>query len=346
MDVFRSEKQKAFESAKTSILALSSLLLDSLKQLNSAGNSNDRDKMKKTQFSHFMEFALWGNKTDLSLHPTATNKEEVLKSLQSSELSELDTLRESILVNDMERVYEYLSQLVQQQQQQQQSTSSIRIDIILDNAGYELFTDLILAEWLTSAGFATDIHFHVKEYGWYVSDVTEFDLLWTVQQLSASEDPVVKELGERWKNERLPSCYTAGGEFISSSLVNSNSNSSGSGSKQGKWFIEKHEYWTLPGDYQELVHLAPDLYERLKSPQLLIFKGDLNYRRLIGDREWSSTTLFTTALGEFRPAPIVTLRTLKAEVVVGLGEGVESKVSSIDSSWLSNGKWALISYAP
>ena len=40
----------------------------------------------------------------------------------------------------------------------------------------------------------------------------------------------------------------------------------------------------------------PALYEELGEADLLIFKGDLNYRKLIGDLNWETTVTFKTAL--------------------------------------------------
>lgn len=52
-------------------------------------------------------------------------------------------------------------------------------DIILDNAGYELFNDLVFADFLIWSGIAEKVVFHGKNMPWFVSDVTltDFNLM-------------------------------------------------------------------------------------------------------------------------------------------------------------------------
>lgn len=73
-------------------------------------------------------------------------------------------------------------------------------DIILDNAGYELFTDLCLADYLVTFKFVNTVRFHGKVIPWFISDVTTQDFINTIDYLSHKvKSDVLKELGNRWE---------------------------------------------------------------------------------------------------------------------------------------------------
>ncbi|KAH9450568.1 hypothetical protein Pst134EB_018099 [Puccinia striiformis f. sp. tritici] len=108
------------------------------------------ESQHKTQFNELLSACLWGNATDLSLLPN------------------MHTPRNPRSTN-------YQSQ-----------TRSGRLDFVLDNAGFELFTDLVLADWLISNSKATQIVFHPKLIPWFVSDVMRKDV---DQLLEAMSEP-------------------------------------------------------------------------------------------------------------------------------------------------------------
>ena len=135
------------------------------------------------------------------------------------------------------------------------------IHIILDNSGLEVFTDLALAEFIINRGLANRIIFHGKDFPWFVSDVTQKDWDWVLTTLESDEKDEVKMMGKRWKNR--------------------------------KEFIFKHEpFWTTGHSFWELKTEDTHLFDELKLAGLVLLKGDLCYRKLVGDRSWPLETPF------------------------------------------------------
>uniref|UniRef100_A0A8C2KL86 Sugar phosphate phosphatase n=1 Tax=Cyprinus carpio TaxID=7962 RepID=A0A8C2KL86_CYPCA len=179
-----------------------------------------------------------------------------------------------------------------------------------------LVTDLVLASFLVSAGLAKQIRFHGKSIPWFVSDVTKQDFEWTIMQTVASNHKWMSASGVQWKH------------FM----------------KEGTWSYHDHSFWTLPHEFCDMAVDAADLYSTLQGSDLILFKGDLNYRKLTGDRKWEHTVPFDQALRGFQPAPLCSLRTLKADVQVGLQPGQAEKLSSQDPDWMTNSKYAVVQF--
>lgn len=187
----------------------------------------------------------------------------------------------------------------------------------LDNSGFELFTDLVLADFLVSSRLAREVHFHGKCFPWFVSDVTANDFQWTIRQTVAANHKWMSKSGVQWKSHL----------------------------KEGVWSYHDHPFWTQPHEFCDMEADAPDLYATLQGADLVLFKGDLNYRKLTGDREWAHTVGFNTALRGFAPAPLCSLRTLKANVQVGLQPGQGETLSSQDPDWMTSSKYAVIQFS-
>lgn len=254
------------------------------------------------------QVSLWGNKCDLSISAGRENSQK------ASPLESLSSLQPFILVDDSNMVWSTL--LSAQKRGPSGTTTSGRVDIVLDNAGFELVTDLVLADFLISSGLACEIHFHGKCFPWFVSDVTAKDFQWTIQQTMIANHKWMSKCGDQWQT------------YV----------------REGVWSYHDHPFWTQPNEFCDMATDAPDLYSTLQRADLVLFKGDLNYRKLTGDRDWDHTVGFETALQGFGPAPLCSLRTLKANVQVGLQPGQGEKLSSQEPDWMTSGKYAIIQF--
>ena len=215
-------------------------------------------------------------------------------------------LQHKVLANHSQKLWEVLSS-----SHKRSSTAGI----VLDNSGFELFTDLCFAEWLLSTRLAKNVILHCKSLPWFISDVTEKDFHWTLDQLCSSDNPSLSHLGQKWQ-QRL---------------------------KSGSLVIVADPFWTTSYEYASMSKVAPALYKSLSSSFVVIFKGDLNYRKLLSDRNWMYTEEFTTALEGFVPTSICALRTLKADLVAGLPAGAADQASNeLPGEWMVSGQYAVV----
>ena len=113
-------------------------------------------------------------------------------------------------------------------------------------------------------------------------------------------------------------------------------------SSSDKWTVRSHHYWIFGRPYHTMPEVCPVLYETLKKSHLVIFKGDLNYRKLVQDTNWEPTHEFKSALGKFLPTNLLAIRTNKADTIVGLQPGVAEKVKAISENWLISGEYGVI----
>lgn len=113
--------------------------------------------------------------------------------------------------------------------------------------------------------------------------------------------------------------------------------------KEGKWKYEAHPFWCTGYTFWDLHSEAPDLFQHLSESNLVIFKGDLNHRKLTYDCHAPLDTPFPVAIGplasEPGAPPVASLRTIKSDVVVGIPSGVGEKLDEEEPGWKISGKY-------
>ena len=106
--------------------------------------------------------------------------------------------------------------------------------------------------------------------------------------------------------------------------------------EEGKWVYEQHPFWCTGYTFWELHSEAPDLFLHLSRSDLVFFKGDLNHRKLTYDCAAPASTPFDVAIGSMANASgapkVCSLRTIKSDVVVGLGNGGDEIAEKLDIS--------------
>lgn len=307
-DYFGGQKREAFYGS-----------LQATKTLLEAMEVHKEAVSEASALSALLQMSLWGNKCDLSISAGTAKHFE-----SEDPLSQVTTLEANLLVNNTVEVCDHLLH--------GPKSGGATVDLVLDNAGFELITDLCLADYMTRTGLAKRIRLRVKDRPWFVSDTTSGDIDW-----------MLKEMAQGAVNSLQPPPPVQDDENHKD-LLEKYSQKWSSYLDSGVWTVHADQFWTYPHDYSLMRSEEPDLYRSLGEATLIVFKGDLNYRKLVGDLGWNPTDTFETALQNFHPAPLVSLRTLKADVVAGLADGQAEVVAKKDPDWMINGDWGTIQF--
>lgn len=246
--------------------------------------------------------SLWGNKADLSLWPALKDSASGNRAeSKSSPPAYADTMS-YVLDDHLDAV---VSRLVD-------STSGQKtVSIVVDNAGYELVTDLLLGYGLIKLGIAEKVIFHTKAHPTFVSDATTPDCVETVNYLR-TEDP-------------CPAIVAVGSELHSMCQA-------------GQIEFQENVFWCQPIEFWNM----PDsIIKKVSTSKMVFVKGDANYRRLLGERMWPLTTPASTVLS-YWPVPVCALRTFKAEIGCGISDAMREKAQGADAQWMVSGKWGVI----
>lgn len=152
--------------------------------------------------------------------------EEDIKKLQSTGGDALAATEKNILGNNLHKLADYVLTI-----------KNGRIDFVLDNAGFELYCDMVYADWLIQSGTCSEVIFHGKKIPWFVSDVTKQDWNWILNscvygqlfpEASDEEMESLRTLGNRWKQYE----------------------------KEGKWKYEAHPFWCTGYTFVSRLHIC------------------------------------------------------------------------------------------
>ncbi|KAI0037119.1 DUF89 domain-containing protein [Vararia minispora EC-137] len=314
-DPFAEQKESTFQKSGAAIYKLATTMhqLEGEK----AVLESDPDKLEVI-FREMVQMCLW---YDLSLLTHMSHED--IQRLQAVGREAQKAQEEYILKDDQHTVWSHIKTL-----------RNARVDFVLDNVAelpMQVFTDFVFADFLvTYTPYVSSVVFHAKAIPWFVSDVTPPDFLNTPSLLlspsffsetSHAADTVAKEhlhaLVSRWKR------YIAEGKFRLGVPLDSPLGVAD----------PKIDFWTSPWPYWNMEVIAPELFKELTTSMLT------------GDVRWPVDTPFATAVGPLASSfPLLSLRTNKADVVVGVPQDIADALDKKDPKWAVNGKYALVSF--
>lgn len=285
-DFFATEKKDSLENSREKFI----------ENLNDLFSDKAQNSFDIQTFRTCIHYCLSANTSDLS----QLNAKERF-------VYEIGDIR--ILHDDTEILFQYLDV----------NKKFERFDIICDNAGKELFSDLYLACYFLFNNIVGKVVFHFKPYPYFVSDATKEDfgfMMNAIMQYGGAE------------------CAAQCSNYV----------------REGKIEIEDDAFWAAPLCFKDMPN--SNLRDQLCNSDLIIVKGDLNYRRLVEDKDWRHTDSFLERTkGVFRDVPIFAPRVLKSDVLVGISEAAYHTAKSsdkfgapADQRFKGSGKWAVVHF--
>ena len=191
------------------------------------------------------------------------------------------------------------------------------LHIVLDNAGTELSVDLVMTSCLLEQ-LGKSVVWHVKSHPCFVSDAIAADVHWLLE----GDDPDARLLWQA-ASPAARRCRQVVREALGTSLR-----------------LAPHHFWNSAGSLWEA---PPELALELASAGACFLKGDAHYRRALGDALWPPDTPTRHATSYF-PAPLLLLRTLKSDPIVGLAAGQAETLDQADSRWRVNGQRGIAAF--
>jgi len=188
------------------------------------------------------------------------------------------------------------------------SRPGANIHLVADNTGTELALDLALIDAVLRHE-AARVTVHLKMQPTFVSDAMPRDLWRLLDRMRERRDSL-RETGAR-----LREAFDA-----------------------GRLRLAPDPFWTGPLFLWD----APDhLRVSLDAATVVVLKGDANYRRLVGDALWPPSTPFARSC-EYVRAPVVSLRTMKSDAVLGLPPGLAEGLDATEPRWRIDGRRGVI----
>ena len=216
-----------------------------------------------------------------------------------------------LIIDDREEFLQYLSR-------EKEYRNIKRIDIILDNYGLEFIYVIVLAlNIMKYCGGEEDfkIYFHLKVWPIYVSDVIK-------SEYGNDVDNIKEQIGKMPKNENLLS-----------DLLHLE--------EEDQIIWQPDMFWNTHLPFRAMPQKLKDGFA---ESDLVIVMSDLNYRKLIEDREWSCDTKIEDKI-RYLSAPVLIVRALKSNSLISISpDQAREYKEKYDSEWRTTGQLGIIQF--
>ncbi|CAD2220060.1 hypothetical protein AGDE_13657 [Angomonas deanei] len=262
-----------------------------------------------------------GEKEDGGKQQSGITVEDLRNICRQDEITLNEKKNANVIQNDIPGIVAYLVKHFEKVHASKDGHLVNKIDIVMDNTGVESVADLCFALWfLQNADHPVTkpkVVFHVKPMPYYISDVTPRDFELVFSLLRQEMEKLSATTGESEEERQYNT-------FIKDQLARFITLAEGY-LANGQMVIDADIVWTMPCEVRELppriinayfytqhIHKHATPEENLRSevsifnesspitslhqcnkdviiPKsvLVVFKGDLNYRRVLGDRHWN-----------------------------------------------------------
>ncbi|MBE6200652.1 MAG: protein-glutamate O-methyltransferase family protein [Rikenellaceae bacterium] len=215
----------------------------------------------------------------------------------------------NLLIDDTKQLWNYLNRCREGAQQ-----SAI---CITDNCGPELYSDILLGLFLLRKCGYNEVRYQVKELPIFVSDTTTND----VKELFGSnlmegvwEKYGVGSLEEDDKDVLFVNC-----------------------GNQKRLVFESHREWHRPNLFDMSENFAQ--WNNQDNIGVIIVKGDMNYRRLVGDKNYDYNDTIEDKVSYIHK-PLLVLRSLKSNVFLGGAQ----KIKNVRPDWKTSGEYGVVHF--
>ena len=191
--------------------------------------------------------------------------------------------------------------------------------IITDNCGFELMSDILLGSYLLKATKLTKVVYHVKRLPIFVSDTIMSDVEDAIEILNVKLAGLTRfRLCQNSTDEQVYVCDSTA---------------------EKQMVFKVSDCWHRETLFKDVKLF--DEWNNDKMCSLIVVKGDLNYRRLVGDYNWSFTDSIKPRV-DYIKKPLLIIRSLKSNVLLGV-EG-EEKYSDYSPNWNISGEYGIVQF--